>query len=78
MKVNEYQSKESGLVKPVSLSNEASVALSELEDFFIRNRIRGNVKEWNELRIIAMENYDEQFIRMLDGSGFINEWLLYY
>ena len=41
------------------------------------NSYRGkrNVENWNKLRETAKGHYNHDVINMLDGSGFIKEWL---
>jgi hypothetical protein len=73
MKVFEFESAETGQVKPVAKKEESQ--LETLKEAFRQYRKEGTIAEWNALREEAKEHYSEEDINALDASGFIVEWL---
>jgi hypothetical protein len=73
MKLFEFESAETGQVKPVAREKESN--LETLKEALLKYRVEGTVKEWNALREEAKEHYSEEDMNALDASGFIVEWL---
>ena len=73
MKLFEFESAETGQVKPVA--KQEQIELETLKEALRKYRVEGTKEEWNYLREEAKEHYSKETIYALDASGFITEWL---
>ena len=47
----------------------------QLKEAFRQYSKKRTVQEWNTLREEAKEHYEEEYISMLDASGYITKWM---
>lgn len=76
MNVHEFESKETGEIKPVSTNASASTELEQmkLELDQARPSVR-DVDYWNWKRDAFKKKYSPAAIGLLDASGYISKWL---